>query len=45
MAAKKKADPVLVFEDGHYWIVIGKKKIDAGRSRRYAENLLAQYAR
>lgn len=42
MAAKKKAEPVLVYEDGYYWIVTGKKKVNAGRSKTYAEKLLAQ---
>lgn len=43
MAAKKKAkaEPTLVYEDGYYWIVEGKKKTNVGRSRQYAEKLLA----
>jgi hypothetical protein len=40
MAAKKK-ESVLVFEDGYYWIVSGKKKVNAGRSKVYADRMLA----
>lgn len=48
MAAKKKVAkkvepaPSLVFEGGQYYIVKGKSKIDVGRSRRYAERMLAE---
>lgn len=41
--ARKKAEPVLVYEDGYYWIHDGKKKINVGRSKRYAEGELAKY--
>ncbi len=43
-AAKKpaapKVPPVLEFEDGFYWIVSGNKRLNAGRSQRYAQNML-----
>jgi len=48
MAAKKKSastkkEPELVVEDGQYYIVDGSKKIDVGRSRIYAERMLAEH--
>ena len=44
MAAKKKEKekPTLVIEEGQFYIRDGKKKIDVGRNRRYAEKLLAE---
>lgn len=41
MAAKKKKKPFLVWDEGYWWIVDGTKKENVGRSRRYAEKLLA----
>jgi hypothetical protein len=43
-AAKKteKQEPTLVWEAGYWWIVDGKSRENAGRSRRYAEKLLAE---
>jgi len=41
MAAKKKA--VLVQDKGQWIIMDGKKRIDVGRSKRYAERLLAEH--
>ncbi len=41
VATAKNAD--LEFEDGYWWIVSGTKKVNVGRSRRYAENMLEQY--
>jgi len=38
--AKKQAE--LVFEDGQWFLVQGNKKLDVGRSRRYAEKMLAE---
>ena len=38
MAGNKK--PVLVWDNGYWWIVTGTKKENVGRSRRYAEKLL-----
>ena len=38
----KKTDPTLLWEDGFWWLVTGSKKENVGRSRRYAENVLAQ---
>ena len=40
--ATKKVEPILVFEDGQYYIVKGKSKVDVGRNRRYAERMLAE---
>lgn len=34
------SEAVIVEREGKYYIVQGKKEIDAGRSRRYAEKLL-----
>jgi len=42
-SATKKKPPSLVFEEGTYFIVNGKSKIDVGRNRRYAERLLAEH--
>jgi hypothetical protein len=41
MATKKKA--YLVREGSQWYIVDGKKKIDVGRSKSYAEKLLAEH--
>ena len=41
MAAKKEAKLEYNEEDGHYYLVEGKKKTDVGISRRYAEKMLA----
>jgi hypothetical protein len=40
--AKKqaKAEPELVFEEGYWWIVSGTKRVNVGRSERYAATLL-----
>ena len=38
----RKTEPELVFEDGYYWIVTGKKRENAGRSERYAQSMLAE---
>jgi hypothetical protein len=43
--AKKKAakaQPELVYEEGFWWIVSGTKRLNAGRSKRYAEDMLAE---
>jgi hypothetical protein len=42
--AKKqaKAVPELVFEEGYWWIVSGTKRLNVGRNRRYAEQMLAE---
>jgi hypothetical protein len=42
--AKKQAkvEPELLFEDGYYWIVSGTKRLNVGRSHRYAKNMLAE---
>lgn len=39
---RKNTEPKLVFEDGQYYIVKGKSKVDVGRNRRYAERMLAE---
>jgi hypothetical protein len=39
---KPKQDPYLAFEDGYWWIIDGTKRENVGRSRRYAEKLLAE---
>jgi len=39
---KKTTDAELVFEDGQWFLVKGSKKTDVGRSRRYAEKMLAE---
>lgn len=44
MAAKKTASkpaPELVFENGYWWIVSGSKRLNVGRSKRYAEQYLS----
>jgi hypothetical protein len=43
--AKKstKAEATLEFEDGYWWIKDGRKKINAGRSERYAQSMLAEH--
>lgn len=38
----RRTNPELVQEEGYWWIVQGTKRINAGRNRRYAEQLLAQ---
>ena len=38
---KEATEPTLVWEDGYWWIVTGSKRENVGRSRRYAEKLLA----
>ena len=38
----KKTEPALAFEDGYWWVVDGTKKTNVGRSRRYAEKILAE---
>lgn len=45
--AKKtaKAAPELVHEEGYWWIVSGTKRLNAGRNKRYAENMLAEQAK
>ena len=40
-AKPKKTEPELVFENGQYWIVQGTKRLDVGRSKRFAEKMLA----
>ena len=41
--AKKtaKKEPELVYEDGFWWIVSGTDRVNAGRNKRYAENMMA----
>jgi len=41
--AKKqaKAEPELVYEEGYWWIVKGTTRVNVGRSKRYADTLLA----
>jgi hypothetical protein len=40
-AAKKPvAAPVLVFDEGYWWIVKGSTRVNVGRSERYAQTLL-----
>ena len=41
-AAAKKTEPELVFEEGYWWIVSGTTRLNAGRSKRYAERMLAE---
>ena len=49
MATKKKTAaksapkqaPELLFEEGYWWIVSGTKRLNAGRSERYARAMLA----
>ena len=38
----KKVEPELLFEDGYWWIVAGTKRINAGRSERYARDMMNQ---
>lgn len=40
--AAAKIAPELVHEDGYWWIISGTKRINVGRNKRYAENLLAE---
>jgi len=40
--ARKKAEPELVYDEGYWWIVEGSKRTNVGRSKRYAENLMAE---
>lgn len=51
MAGKRKAPAAkktestsasLTFEDGYWWLSDGKTKENVGRSRRYAEKMLAE---
>jgi hypothetical protein len=42
-ASKAKVEPELLFEDGYYWIVAGTKRLNVGRSRRYASLMLDKY--
>ena len=37
-----KATPELVYEEGYWWIVKGNVRVNAGRSERYARNLMAE---
>ena len=39
--APKKVPPELVEENGQFYIVSGTKRLDVGRSKRYAEKMLA----
>ena len=39
---REKVKPELVYEDGYWWIISGTKRINVGRNKRYAENLLAE---
>ena len=44
-ATKKKTaktEPELVYEEGFWWIVSGTKRLNAGRNKRYARNMLAE---
>jgi hypothetical protein len=42
-ASAKKTEPTLEFrEDGFWWIVDGKKETNAGRSKRYAQNMMEE---
>lgn len=41
-AKKAKVAPELVYEEGFWWIVSGTKRLNAGRSERYARNMLAE---
>ena len=43
-ARTRRTNPELVYEEGYWWIVQGTKRLNAGRNRRYAEQLLAQQA-
>ena len=40
-ANPKKDQMELVFEDGYYWIVQGTKRLNVGRNKRVAEQMLA----
>jgi hypothetical protein len=37
---EKKQQSELLFEDGYYWIVNGNKRLNVGRSHRYAQQML-----
>jgi hypothetical protein len=37
----KKVPPVLVHENGHWFIVSGNKRLDVGRNERFARRMLA----
>lgn len=39
---KKTTAPELVYDEGYWWIVKGTKRLNAGRSERYARNLMAE---
>lgn len=39
---EKKPEPELVYEEGFWWIVSGTKRLNVGRNKKYAENLLKE---
>ncbi len=43
-AVKKPAapKPVLVFDQGYWWIVSGTKRLNVGRSKTYANKMLRE---
>ena len=41
-AKKPAAKPELVFKDGYWWIEKGTMRLNVGRSKRYAEQYLAE---
>lgn len=41
--AKKNSEATLEYKDGFWWIVDGKTETNVGRSRRYAEKMLAEH--
>ena len=43
MGRPRKVPPYLVQENGQWYIIDGKRKIDVGRSKRHAERLLAEH--
>lgn len=40
-AKKPAAAPVLVFDEGYWWIVSGTVRVNVGRSERYAKKYFA----
>ncbi len=38
--AAKNSEPELVYDEGYWWIVKGTKRLNAGRSERYAQKLM-----
>lgn len=42
-AAKAKAVPELVYDEGYWWIVKGTTRVNVGRSERYAQQQLAEF--